>query len=116
MDMCVRVKRGLVVAGLLLGLSIFGFAGAAVAAPADTGLTASSIVVQGNRRVDTDTVRSYFKVAPGERLDAAKIDAALKALYATGLFQDVHMTESGGKLIVTVIEAPVINKIAFEGN
>jgi outer membrane protein insertion porin family len=117
MDMCVRVKRGLVVAGLLLGLSVFGFvAGAAVAAPADTGLTASSIVIQGNRRVDADTVRSYFKVAPGEHLDAAKINAALKALYGTGLFQDVQMSQSGGKLIVTVVEAPVINKIAFEGN
>jgi outer membrane protein insertion porin family len=116
MDMCVRVKRGLVVAGLLLGLGIFGFAGAAVAAPADTGLTASSIVVQGNRRVDADTIRSYFKVAPGERLDPGKINAALKALYATGLFQDVQMNQSGGKLIVTVVEAPVINRIAFEGN
>ncbi len=116
MNMCVRVKRGLVVAGLLLGLGIFGFAGTAVAAPADTGLTASSIVVQGNRRVDADTVRSYFKVAPGEHLDAAKINAALKALYGTGLFQDVQMTQSGGKLIVTVVEAPVINRIAFEGN
>jgi outer membrane protein insertion porin family len=117
MDMCVRVKRGLVVAGLLLGLSVFGLvAGAAVAAPADTGFTASSIVIQGNRRVDADTVRSYFKVAPGEHLDAAKINAALKALYGTGLFQDVQMSQSGGKLIVTVVEAPVINKIAFEGN
>ena len=87
-----------------------------LAAPADAGLTASSIVVQGNRRVDADTVRSYFKVAPGEHLDAAKIDAALKALYATGLFQDVHMSQSGGKLIVTVVEAAVINRIAFEGN
>ncbi len=117
MGMCVRVKRGLVVAGLLLGLVICGlWTGAAVAAPADTGLTASSIVVQGNRRIDADTVRSYFKVAPGEHLDAAKIDAGLKALYATGLFQDVRVSQSGGKLIVTVVEAPVINKIAFEGN
>jgi outer membrane protein insertion porin family len=118
MDMWVRVKRGLVVAGLLVGLGIFGFgaSGTAVAAPANTGLTASSIVIEGNRRVDSDTVRSYFKVAPGEHLDAAKIDAALKALYATGLFQDVHMSQSGGKLIVTVVEAPVINRIAFEGN
>jgi len=96
---------------------MFGLlSGAAVAAPADDGLTASSIVVQGNRRVDTDTVRSYFKVAPGEHLDAAKIDAGLKALYATGLFQDVHISQSGGKLIVTVVEAPVINRLAFEGN
>jgi outer membrane protein insertion porin family len=117
MEMWVRVKRGLVVAGLLLGIGVVGLpAGVAIAAPAETGLTASSIVVQGNRRVEADTVRSYFKVAPGERLDAGKIDAALKALYGTGLFQDVRITQSGGKLIVTVVEAPVINKIAFEGN
>ncbi|HEX4410544.1 MAG TPA: outer membrane protein assembly factor BamA [Xanthobacteraceae bacterium] len=117
MDMCVRVKRGLVVAGLLLGLGLFGlWTGVAMAAPADTGLTGSSIVVQGNRRVDADTVRSYFKVAPGEHLDPAKIDAGLKALYSTGLFQDVHISQSGGKLIVTVVESSVINKIVFEGN
>src|SRR4029077_21031669 len=114
MDMCVRVRRGLVVAGLLLG-GIFALS-AAFGAPAraETVLTASSIVVEGNRRVEADTVRSYFKVAPGERLDSAKIDAALKALYGTGLFQDVRISQSGGKLIVTVVEAPVINKIAFE--
>src|SRR5580692_11725249 len=117
MDMCVRVKRGLVVAGLLLGLGMFGLlSGAAVAAPADAGVTVNSIVVQGNRRVDADTVRSYFKAAPGEHLDAAKIDAGLKALYATGLFQDVHISQSGGKVIVTVVESAVINKIVFEGN
>src|SRR5580698_7964699 len=117
MDTCLRVKRRLVVAGFLLASSIFGcVSGAAVAAPADTGLTASSIVIQGNRRVDADTVRSYFKVAPGEHLDAAKIDAGLKALYGTGLFQDVHISQSGGKLIVTLVEAPVINRLAFEGN
>jgi outer membrane protein insertion porin family len=117
MDMWVRVKRGLVVAGLLLGIGVVGLsAGVTIAAPAETGLTASSIVVEGNRRVEADTVRSYFKLAPGEHLDAGKIDAALKALYGTGLFQDVRITQSGGKLIVTVVEAPVINKIAFEGN
>ncbi len=104
-------------AGLLLGGLVFAFAaGAAVAAPAQAGLTESSIVVEGNRRVEADTVRSYFKVAPGERLDAAKIDAGLKALYASGLFEDVRITQSGGHLIVTVVEAPVIDRLAFEGN
>jgi outer membrane protein insertion porin family len=113
----VRVKRGLVVAGLLLGLSVLGlFADAAGAAPADNGVTATSIVIEGNRRVDADTVRSYFKLAPGDHLDAAKIDAGLKALYGTGLFQDVRISQAGGKVIVTVVEAPVINKIVFEGN
>jgi outer membrane protein insertion porin family len=117
MNMGVRVKRGLVVAGLLLGLGIFGlWAGAAVAAPPEAGVTGSSIVVQGNRRVDADTIRSYFKAAPGEHLDAAQVDTALKALYGTGLFQDVRISQAGGKLIVTVVEAPVINRLTFEGN
>jgi outer membrane protein insertion porin family len=116
MDMCVRVGRGLVLAGLLLGGIVALSAAIGAPARAQTAITASSIVVEGNRRVEADTVRSYFKVVPGERLDAAKIDAALKALYGTGLFQDVRISQSGGKLIVTVVEAAVVNKIAFEGN
>ena len=118
MGRCVRVIRGLVLVGLLLGAGVFGLSpsGIAMAQAQAAAPAASSIVVEGNRRVEADTVRSYFKLAPGERLDANKIDSALKALYATGLFQDVHISQSGGKLIVTVVEAPVINKIAFEGN
>jgi len=105
------------VAGLLLGGSLVGFTpGLAFAAPPDVESTASSIVVQGNRRVEADTVRSYFKLAPGERLDAAKIDAGLKALYASGLFEDIRISTEGGRLIVTVVEAPVIDRLAFEGN
>ena len=117
MNMCVRVNRGLVVAGLLLGIVLFGVgSGAASAAPAEAGVAMTSIVVEGNRRVEADTVRSYFKVAPGERLDAAKIDSALKALYASGLFQDVRISQSGGRLVVTVVEAPVIDRLSFDGN
>jgi outer membrane protein insertion porin family len=116
MNMCVRVRRGLVVAGLLLGGVVFAVApGVALAAPAEVS-GPSAIVVEGNRRVEADTIRSYFKVAPGERIDAAKIDSALKALYASGLFQDIRISQQGGRLIVTVVEAPVIDRLAFEGN
>jgi outer membrane protein insertion porin family len=117
MDMGVRVKRGLVVAGLLLGVALFGVASVAPpAAHAQADVASTSIVVEGNRRVEADTIRSYFKVPAGERIDAAKIDSALKALYASGLFQDIHISQSGGRLIVTVVEAPVIDRLAFEGN
>jgi outer membrane protein insertion porin family len=105
------------VAGLLLGVALFGVASiAAPAAHAQADVATTSIVVEGNRRVEADTIRSYFKVPPGERLDAAKIDSALKALYASGLFQDIRISQSGGRLIVTVVEAPVIDRLAFEGN
>ena len=117
MGMCVRVRWGLVAIGLLFGVAFFGLAGVVVvAAQPVSGVTATAIVVQGNRRVEAETVRSYFRVVPGERLDAAKIDAALKALYASGLFEDVRISQSGGRLIVTVVEAPVIDRLAFEGN
>jgi outer membrane protein insertion porin family len=122
MGICVRVKRGLVVAGLLLGMGLVGslpmaaLSGAALAAPAGVGISPSAIVVEGNRRVEADTVRSYFKPGPNGTLDANSIDAALKALYATGLFQDVHISQSGGKLIVTVVEGQIINRVAYEGN
>ncbi|HYM99614.1 MAG TPA: POTRA domain-containing protein, partial [Aestuariivirgaceae bacterium] len=78
--------------------------------------SAQAIVVEGNRRVEADTIRSYFRGGPGDRLDATRIDQGLKALYATGLFQDVRISQPGGRLVVTVVEAQVINRIAFEGN
>src|SRR5262245_25776916 len=66
--------------------------------------TVTSIAVQGNQRVEADTIRSYFKPGPGGRLDAFQIDEGVKALYATGLFQDVRPAIQGGRLIITVVE------------
>ena len=72
--------------------------------------------MEGNRRVEADTVRSYFKPGPGGRIDSGSINDALRALYETGLFQDVRINQAGGRLIVTVIENPVISRVIFEGN
>jgi outer membrane protein insertion porin family len=74
------------------------------------------ILVEGNRRVDAETVRSYFHAAPSGRYDEGSRDAALKALVASGLFENVAIERAGDKLIVRVIEAPVVGRVAFEGN
>jgi outer membrane protein insertion porin family len=86
-----------------------------VSAPA-AAQNVNTMEVQGNRRVEIETIRSYFKPGPGGKLDQAEIDDGLKALIETGLFQDVRISQAGGHLVVTVIENPVINKVAFEGN
>ncbi len=78
--------------------------------------TVGSIVVEGNRRVEVDTVRSYFRPGPGGRLGPQEVDEGLKALYATGLFSDVRINHSGNRIVVTVVENPVLNRVAFEGN
>ena len=82
-------------------LVAFVVAGTAVAAQAQT------VVVQGNRRVDSETVRSYFTgdVAQGE-----------KDLRATGLFSSVRARREGGRVVVTVAENNSINRVVFEGN
>jgi len=117
MEFGLRVLRGLalccvVLGGALIGAEIAGVASSGVAA----AQTANSVVVQGNRRVETETVRSYFKPGPGGQLGPGQIDEGVKRLYATGLFADIRYEHSGGRLIVTVVENPVINRVAFEGN
>jgi outer membrane protein insertion porin family len=103
----------LVLGGILLSAGVVSFtARDAYAQP----LTVNSIIIQGNQRVESDTIRSYFRRGPSGRLDAFQIDEGVKALYATGLFQDVRPSIQGGRLIITVVENPVINRIAFEGN
>src|SRR3954464_5875939 len=115
MGLWVRV-RGLAVAGLVLGGVVVGLSASLVTADFAAAQTASSIVVEGNRRVESDTIRSYFRLGPGERLDPIKADAGVKALFATGLFQDVRPTWSGNRLIITVVENSVISRVQFEGN
>jgi len=78
--------------------------------------TASRIVVNGNKRVEEETIRSYLTIKPGESYGAADIDASLKSLFATGLFSDVRIAPSGGSLVVNVVENPTINRVNFEGN
>lgn len=104
------------VVGVVALVSMAGVAGSVVMPVSAVAQTASSIVVEGNRRVDAETIRSYFATQPGQRLDPAKIDEALKALYATGLFADVSISNRGGRMVVTVVENEVINRVAFEGN
>jgi outer membrane protein insertion porin family len=117
MGLRVRVLRGLALAGIVLGGVFVGLYAASLAtATHAVAQSASSIVVQGNRRVESDTIRSYFSLKPGERLDAAKVDEGVKALFATGLFQDVQPSFQGGRVVITVVENQVISRIQFEGN
>ena len=112
------IVRGVAAACLVFGVLLAG-AGAMLLAARDAhaqAVTVSTIIVQGNQRVEADTIRSYFRPGPGGRLDAFQIDEGVKALYATGLFQDIRPSIQGGRLILVVIENPVINRIAFEGN
>ncbi len=78
--------------------------------------TITEIRVVGTRRIDPSTVNSYVQLQPGQTYDAARVDASLKALFDTGLFADITLRREGSALIIQVVENPIINRIAFEGN
>jgi outer membrane protein insertion porin family len=79
-------------------------------------MPASLIDVQGNHRIEADTIRTYIRRGRDGDLDAKAIDQSLKALYDTGLFSDVSIKRVGGRILVIVKENPTIGKVAFEGN
>ncbi len=87
-----------------------------IESPIRAGGTIATIAIQGNERIEAGTVRSYMLVQPGDTFDPDRLDRSLKTLYATGLFQDVRLSRDGGTLIVRVIENPIVNRVAFEGN
>ena len=93
-------------------------ANAAPAAAAPAPRIIQRIVVAGNQRVEQGTVLTYINIRPGEAYDPATADAALKALYATGLFSSVttNYDNPTNTLTVRVVENPIVNQVVFEGN
>ncbi len=91
-------------------------AAAAQPASARSSGTIQAIKVEGNQRIESGTIRSYMLVQPGDPFDPDRLDRSLKTLYATGLFQDVRLNRDGDTLVVHVVENPLVNRVAFEGN
>ncbi len=116
MNVGMRVRGGLLAALIMFAMPVAATLAAGLVSSSALAQTVDSIQVEGNRRVEVATIRSYFKPGPGGRLDQGNIDDGLKALIETGLFQDVRINQAGGRLVVTVVENPVIGRVAFEGN
>lgn len=76
----------------------------------------SGITVEGNQRIERETVLTYIGIRPGDPFSAAAVDEALKTLFATGLFSDVNISVVGSTLLVQVSENPIVNRVVFEGN
>ncbi len=100
---------------VFLGASFVTVASVAVAQEAPPTLI-KTIQVQGNQRVEANTVASYLLFAPGDPYSETRLDTSIKTLYATGLFADVSIDPRDGNVLVSVIENPIINRVILEGN
>ena len=73
------------------------------------------IRVEGLQRTDPGTVFASLPFRIGDTYNDEKGAAALRALFATGLFKDVRIDIEGGVAIVIVEERSVIASIDFVG-
>jgi outer membrane protein insertion porin family len=88
-----------------------------VLAQSESGeFTVGDIRIEGLQRITEGTVYNYLPVNIGDRLDARRVEEALRALYGTGFFRDVEIRRDGGTLVVAVLERPSIESFSITGN
>ncbi|HSY29482.1 MAG TPA: POTRA domain-containing protein, partial [Burkholderiaceae bacterium] len=80
-----------------------------------TPFEVKDIRVEGIQRTEAGTVFNYLPLKVGETYTDDKGTAAIKALYATGLFKDIRIEIEGNVLVVAVEERPSIADVNFTG-
>jgi outer membrane protein insertion porin family len=113
---CALVAGRLALAVILaVAVSVSG-ARIAVAEGAVVIRSLDQVVVQGNQRIEAETIIAYVGATPGSAITADQVNTAVRRLYETELFRDVAITPQGGVMLVEVVENPSINRVVFEGN
>ncbi len=115
--MLAAIVGAALVVSTVVSLATSGQAAIRGPSPAQLGAgVVTDIRIEGAQRIEPETIRSYLLIQPGDAWDDELVDKSLKALFATGLFADVNLSRAGNTLVVRVVENPIINRIAFEGN
>ena len=77
--------------------------------------TVRDIRVEGLQRIEPGTVFASLPVRVGDRYTDDKGAAAIRALFALGLFKDVRLETQGDVLVVVVQERPSVASVEFIG-
>lgn len=89
--------------------------GALAFAQGAAAFTISDIRVEGISRTEPGTVFSHLPFRAGDEYTAEKGTRAIHALYASGLFRDVTLTQDGDVLVVHIVERPAVATIETSG-
>jgi outer membrane protein insertion porin family len=76
----------------------------------------NKIEIQGLQRITPSTVQSYLPIKRGQVLHADQTGAIVRALYKTGFFDSITLSQEGSTLIVHVVERPTIGQLKISGN
>ena len=95
---------------------IFLATAAIIAAQGANAATVSRIDVNGNQRMDAESVRILSDVKVGDNVGAERTNQIAKKLQESGYFSSVNVRMSGNVLKIDITEAPTVNMVTIEGN
>ena len=104
----------------VLAVTMLVASSAALGASAETLGRVTAIEVQGNVRIDSETIINKMSIKIGDQLVETAVQESFAAIDSLGWFADLGANTvpylGGVKLIVLVREFPVINSISISGN
>ena len=74
------------------------------------------IIVSGNSEVSAETIIAISGLSNSNNMSANSINEGFRRLSDSGLFQNVVLNPVGTRLIISVVENPIISNVDFEGN
>ena len=75
----------------------------------------NKIEITGNERIADQTILMFSKIKIGSNLEKNEINNLLKSIYDTNFFKDVEVSLKNNKLLINVVENPIIESIKING-
>ena len=73
------------------------------------------IIIDGNERVNSETIKIFGKVKVGDDLDNKDLNKILKNLYETNFFENVNLSLNDSTLLINLVENPIIQNLVIKG-
>ena len=75
----------------------------------------NKINIEGNNRISKQTIILFSDIQLNEKITDDKLNAIIKNLYKTNFFKNVSVKIISDELLITVDEAPIIDKVIYSG-
>jgi outer membrane protein insertion porin family len=75
----------------------------------------NKIIISGNERVNTETIKMFGGIKVGENLNSNDLNKILKNLYETNFFENINLSINDSILLIDVTENPIIQNLIING-